>query len=230
MGILDVLGNVLTSGSLVGTLLILGGVAAIQFYAGRKKNLRMMENYIRILESSFDLEDKQYKYLGGYIGFRSEYDVKNSQIKEFKTTLTLKPRHSVFHYPVSMLLTRHDKLYLTLKLFRDIESEAHIIEKGYYRIGSGVDNREEFYEDIINLDGKKFELLYKDERTSEKLVRSIKKIKDMGVNLDNIKHYSITPKTNVIYAFIDPDVQGETINPVINEMKSLSKKVTEKYN
>ncbi len=229
MGIIDTIANILTSGSLVGTLLILAGVAAIQFYAGRKKNLRMMTNYINILESSFNIQDKEYKYLGGYIGFRSEYEVKNSQIKEFKTTLTLKPRHSIFHYPISMLLTRHDKLYLTLKLFRDIESEAHVIEKGYYRLGSGVDNREEFYQDVINIDNKKFELLYKDKKTSKKLLNSIKTLKESGVDLDNIKHYSITPKTDVVYAFIDPDIQGKTIGPVIEQMKELSTKITEKY-
>ncbi len=205
MGIIDSIINFLGSGEIVGILVILGGVAAIQFFAVRKKNLRMMQNYIKILENSLDLEDKQYTYLGGYIGFRSEYDVKDSRLKKFKSTLTLKPRHSIFHYPISMLLTRHDKLYLTLELFRDIESESHIIEKGYYRLGSGVDNKKEFIKDEMTIDGKKFEVLYKDDQTSKKLISSMNKIKDKGIDLDRIKHFSITPKTNVIYAFIAPE-------------------------
>ena len=62
------------------------GVTAGYFF-GRKTNATLMKAYANALENSLKPIDQDYTWLGGYVGYRATYKVKNDIVKQVKATL-----------------------------------------------------------------------------------------------------------------------------------------------
>ncbi|ACS33449.1 hypothetical protein [Thermococcus gammatolerans] len=190
----------LTSGLLL-AIMVLAAVSSIQFYKGRKLNLQLMQHYLRSIEEVVKPEDKDYVWLGGYIGFRASYKVNRDNLRKFEYTLTLLPRHSILYFPIALLTSRHDKIYFVIRPFAEIRREAHLIQKGYYRLKPKIENEDFLQRETIEIAGKEYEALFEKRRDVEKL-------KELVENLSkphNVKHVSLTPKTNVFYVFMKPE-------------------------
>ncbi|WP_461864691.1 hypothetical protein [Thermococcus sp.] len=202
----------MTSG-LILAIMILAAVSSIQFYKGRKLNLQIMQHYLRSIEDVVKPEDKEYVWLGGYIGFRAYYKVIRDNIRKFEYTLTLLPRQSILYFPISLLTSRHDKLYIVVKPESKIKREAHLIQKGYYRIKPRIEDEELLQKEIIEIAGKKYEALYEKRRDVEMLRYFVEGMSKPR----NIKHVSLTPKTNVFYVLMkpEPDTIEEDIRKVV---------------
>ncbi len=201
-----------TSGLLL-AIMVLAGISSIQFYKGRKLNLQLMQHYLRSIEEVVKPEDKDYVWLGGYIGFRAKYKVNRENIRKFEYTLTLLPRHSILYFPISLFVSRHDKLYVVVRPFAQIKREAHLIQKGYYRFKPGIEGEELLQREVVEINGIKYEALFEKRRDVEllkSLVEGLSKVK-------NIKHVSLTPKTNVFYVFMkpEPDTIEEDIKKIV---------------
>jgi len=196
----------MNTGLLFTVILILAGVASLQFYRGRKLNLMLMEHYIKVMREVVKPEDENYTWLGGYIGFRAEYLVNKGNIKKFEFTLTLLPRHSLLYFPISLATSRHDKLYVVVRPLSEIKREAHLIQKGYYRLGLDIDNIDVLNREIIEIDGKKYHALYRKRRDIDELKAFVERFKTPR----NVKHVAMTPDTNVFYVQMKPD--PETIS------------------
>jgi len=183
-------------------LVALAIVATVQYFLGRRKNLILMREYANVLEHALKPSDKTYTWVGGYIGFKAEYKVKQEVVKTVKATLHLKPRLSLFYYPIAKLTMRHDKLYVVMETSKDIAGEAHLIQKGQYRIvPPGIEHVEKFHKKDVKLGDRDFEMLYQDGKGERQLLSWAQSLK---VDFKGIKHLSFTSSTNVIYAFIEP--------------------------
>ncbi|NJE10556.1 hypothetical protein [Thermococcus sp. MAR1] len=198
---------------LFAAIFLIAGISALQFYRGRKLNLMLMEHYIQAVKEVIKPEDELYTWLGGYIGFRAEYKVHRDNLRKFEYTLTLLPRHSLLYFPIALITSRHDKLYLVIKPFSDIRREAHLIQKGYYRMRPGIDNEELLRKEVIEIAGKQYEALYEKRRDVENLKALIESLSRPA----NIKHVSLTPKTNVFYVQMKPEPEtiGEDIKRIV---------------
>ncbi|CAD5244489.1 hypothetical protein [Thermococcus camini] len=198
---------------LFAAIFLIAGISALQFYRGRKLNLMLMEHYIRAVKEVIKPEDELYTWLGGYIGFRAEYKVNRGNLRKFEYTLTLLPRHSLLYFPIALITSRHDKLYLVIKPFSDIRREAHLIQKGYYRMRPGIDNEELLRKEVIEIAGKQYEALYEKKRDVENLKALIESLSRPA----NIKHVSLTPKTNVFYVQMKPEPEtiGEDVKRIV---------------
>ena len=190
----------ITSGFILG-IMVLAALTSIQFYKGRKLNLQLMQHYLRSIEEVVKPEDKDYVWLGGYIGFRASYKVNRDNIKKFEYTLTLLPRHSLLYFPIALITSRHDKLYFVIRPFADIKREAHLIQKGYYRMRPDIENEPLLQKELIEIAGKKYEALYEKRRDVAKL----KELVESMSKPHNVKHVSLTPKTNVFYVLMKPE-------------------------
>lgn len=186
---------------LFAAIFLIAGVSALQFYRGRKLNLMLMEHYIRAVKEVIKPEDELYTWLGGYIGFRAEYKVNRGNIRKFEYTLTLLPRHSLLYFPIALITSRHDKLYVVVRPFSEIKREAHLIQKGYYRMRPGIDNEDLLKKEVIEIAGKQYEALYEKRRD----VENLKALIESFSNPHNVKHVSLTPKTNVFYIQMKPE-------------------------
>jgi hypothetical protein len=182
-------------------LIALAIVTTAQYFLGRRKNLILMREYADAIEDALKPIDKTYTWVGGYIGFKAEYKVKQEVVKTVKATLHLKPRLSLFYYPIAKLTIRQDKLYVVMKTSKDIAGEAHLIQKGMYRmIPPGIEHVEKFHKKDVKLGDRDFEMLYQDGKGERQLLPWAQGLK---VDFKRIRHLSFTSSTNVIYAFIE---------------------------
>jgi hypothetical protein len=203
-------------------LIIFAIVVAVGYFFGRRKNVILMRQYARAIEAALKPTDQQYTWIGGYIGFKGEYKVKQETVKEVKATLHLKPRHSLLYYPIAKLTMRHDKLYIVMETSKSVDGEAHLIQKGYYRmLGPGIEDKGRFHKKYVKLGDRDFELLYQDRKGEAQLLPWAQSLK---VDFRRIKHLSFTSSTNVIYAFINPSV--DLITTLFTKMLDLPEKVT----
>jgi len=193
--------NLTLSSTLLWTIMVLAAITSIQFYKGRKLNLQLMQHYLRSIEEVVKPEDKEYVWLGGYIGFRAKYKVNRDNIRKFEYTLTLLPRHSLLYFPIALLTSRHDKLFFVIKPFSDIKREAHLIQKGYYRLKPDIENEPLLQEEEVEIAGKKYRALFEKRRDVEKLKSLVESMSKPA----NIKHVALTPKTNVFYVQMKPE-------------------------
>ncbi|NJE53650.1 hypothetical protein [Thermococcus sp. 21S9] len=189
------------SPTLLFALMVVAALTSIQFYKGRKLNLQLMQHYLRSIEEVVKPEDKDYVWLGGYIGFRAVYKVNRDNIRKFEYTLTLLPRHSLLYFPVALLTSRHDKIYFVIRPFAEIKREAHLIQKGYYRLSPNIENEDFLQRETIEIAGKEYEALYEKKRDVIKLKELVESLS----NPHNVKHVSLTPKTNVFYVLMKPE-------------------------
>ncbi|MDI3475711.1 MAG: hypothetical protein PWQ79_902 [Thermococcaceae archaeon] len=194
-------------------IFVLAGISVMQYYRGRKLNLLLMEHYIRAVKEVVKPEDENYTWLGGYIGFRAEYKVNRDNIRKFEYTLTLLPRHSILYFPISLVTSRHDKLFIVVKPFAQIKREAHLIQKGYYRFKPKIENEPLLQREVIEVAGKEYEALFEKKRDVERL----KSLLESMSKPHNIKHVSITPSTNVLYVFMKPEPEtiGEDVEKIV---------------
>ncbi|ASJ09432.1 hypothetical protein A3L11_09405 [Thermococcus siculi] len=199
--------------TLLWAIMILAAITSIQFYKGRKWNLQLMYHYLESIEDVVKPEDKDYVWLGGYIGFRANYKVNRDNIRKFEYTLTLLPRHSLLYFPIALITSRHDKLYFVIKPFADIKREAHLIQKGYYRLKPDIENEPLLQREEIEIAGKKYEALFEKRRDVEKLKSLIESMSKPH----NIKHVALTPKTNVFYVQMKPEPEtiGEDVKKLV---------------
>jgi len=184
-------------------LMVVAALTAIQFYKGRKLNIQLMQHYLRSVEEIVkpDKENRNYVWLGGYIGFRAEYKLNRDNIRKVEYTLTLLPRQSLLYFPIALITSRHDKLYFVIRPLSQIKREAHLIQKGYYRMRPTIDNEDFLKKEVIEVAGKEYEALYEKRRDVELLKEFIESMS----NPHNIKHVSLTPKTNVFYILMKPE-------------------------
>ncbi len=202
-------------------LVIFAVVVAAGYFLGRRKNLVLMKRYANVLENALKPDDQQYTWLGGYIGFKAEYNGKWGVVNKVRPTLHLKPRLSVLYYPIALLTMRHDKLYIVMETSKEIQGEAHLIQKGYYRIiGPNIENVEKFHRRDVNLGGKDFELFYQERKEGERLLSWAQ---ELTTEFNHVKHLSFTSSTNVIYAFIEP--KEDLITTLLKKMPALAQAV-----
>ncbi|MCX8095049.1 MAG: hypothetical protein N3D74_02515 [Caldisericia bacterium] len=208
----------MTQGQIILLMLILGGLTSLQFFKGRKLNTLMMVKYIRDFEENLKPKDKLYTYIGGYIGFKANYDFNDKLIKKLELTLTLLPRHSLLYLPISYLTRKHDRLYVVLRLNEKFGYDAHIIKKHFYFPGPMIDNIETYKKENMTFDGKEFYVFYKNKIDLENLIELSKDT----VGFKNLRHIGYTRETNVLFLLLKPELG---ITP--KDLKKLTKKVSD---
>ncbi len=192
-------------------LLALAGVAVLQFYRGRRKNLEILEKSIRIMEEALRPRDKNYTVIGLYVGYSARYLIDRGGVREFEATVLLLPRQSLFYIPIAKITSRFDRVYLIFRTIREPYAEAHLVRKGYYRMGVKrvIRGIEKMTIESIDIDGKRYFLVY----TSKALA---KKLLDFAKSLDNphvLNHVAIVSRARHLYiaARLDLNVFSELL-------------------
>jgi len=186
---------------IISILIILAGVTVLQFFRGRKLNLQLAEFYMNVSIAEFKPKDRNFVWLGGYIGYRAYFDLEDGLKLEY--TLTLLPRQSLLYFPISLLTNRHDKLYLVFKL-RKLNGEAHLIKKGYYRLRPKIEDEIALKKEIVRVHNLEYELIYDRKEYADLLLKFIEGFS----RIENVKHISLTPSTKVLYILMKPEVES----------------------
>lgn len=183
---------------IITVLFLLAAAAVMQFFRGRKLNLQLVEYYMTQSVEVFRPKDKNFTWLGGYIGYRAEFELEDSLKLEY--TLTLLPRQSLLYFPISLLTHRHDKLYVVFRL-KSLGGEAHLIRRGYYRFRPRIENEIALTSEIVRVGDVEYELLYDRKKYADWILKFVEGFS----SVDNIKHVSLTASTKVLYILMKPE-------------------------
>ncbi len=181
-------------------MLVLGAVVTLQFFKGRKINLMIMEHFAKKFEKLLRPKDQLYTWLGGYIGFRVNYEIDSDTLNKIEMTLTLLPRHSVLYMPVSLITSRHDKLYIVFRPKKKVRTDIQIIRRGYYIFKPRIEEETYLQKEIIQIEDRKFTVMYREKKEFDRFFKRIKEIFDMK----RVIHIALVSRTNVLYVFIKP--------------------------
>jgi hypothetical protein len=190
------------SGDWVLVLVVLAGVAVLQFYQGRRLNIALIKHYVHSFESVLTIRDQLYTWIGGYSGFKVVYDVDEKSIKKVEMTLTLLSRQSLFWLPFSYPVKKGDRLYIVLRPSFKVRADAHIVRNFYYLFGPGITEIKDLTRGKAEFAGAKgFYTLYEQEGDIAKL----KKLVEASMDPKRLRHIAVVKKTNVLFCLIKPD-------------------------
>ncbi len=195
-------------------LVVLSMVAVAQFYRGRKVNLKLIEFTARRLEELYKPVDKNYWWIGVYVGFRALYKLLRGVLDRVEVTFILLPRHSIFYFPISLLTTRFDRIFLVYWYNKRIPREAHLVQKGYYRRGvKRVIDMKGLRMDKRVIRGKEYYAIYNDHTLVMRLVDFLKNVE----KIDLVKHIAFVPKNNTLYvaAKYDPEYLDDLVEKTL---------------
>lgn len=193
-------------------LIAIAAAATLQFYKGRRVNLALLEFTIKVFERVLKPRDKNYNVIGIYVGYRGIYKLGSDGVSRVEVVVTLMPRQSLLYYPVALLTSRFDKVYVFFRLSRPVYREAHVIRKHYYRAGfrRAIKGVKKLNVESVDVGGKTYYLVYNDATMAHKLLRAVKGLSRPSV----VNHLAVVPSTNSVYlaARVAPDVFEELIS------------------
>ncbi len=176
---------------------VIAGVSVVQFYKGRRKNLRILESSIRALEKILEPKDKNYVIIGIYVGYNAIYKIFRKTLTTAEATILLLPRQSLLYMPVAKLASRFDRVFLAFNYSRDMFVEAHVVKKGYYRLGIRhvIKGISKMKIERIKINGKDYYLVYTQRSMAQKLLDFVKSLNNPLI----INHIAIVPSIKRLY-------------------------------
>jgi hypothetical protein len=176
---------------------------ALGYFWGRRSNRRIYQSALNDLVDVVKPDDQTFTNIGGAVGFHANLFVKKKGIPFFRVdaTITLLPRHSWLYLPISKLIRKYDRLFITLYLKRPPVEEAHLIETRYSKFrGSKIENADRLHHDIVRWENLDFHLYYKSQEMREKMRAFIKNNPNPGI----IRHIALVPEQKKGFIFMIP--------------------------
>ena len=171
-------------------LVILGLAASLQYWRGRRLNLTLIRELSRQMEEALQPANKNYTWIGGYVGIVAEYDLKHEIYEKVKGTISLLPHHSLLYFPISLLLGRRDRVYILIYPKRKLKGKAHIA------IGKIKDISKVSFKDEIELKGVVVERRYDSKEEIDFLTKIMSQLEDpssvelLAANVEENAYYA----------------------------------------
>lgn len=197
---------------------ILASVSVLQFYKGRKTNLKILEYSIKALEKTFTPRDKKYTIVGIYIGYTTLYKIFRKTLSTIQATVLLLPRQSLLYMPIAKLTSRYDRIYLVFNYSREMVVEAHVVRKWYYRLGirRAIRGIKKMRIEKTKIDGKDYYLVYTQRSMAQKLLDYITSLK----NPHMVNHVAVVPKLKRLY--VAAKLDKENLNDFLKKTYELA--------
>jgi len=207
-------------------LAVLGGTATYQFFRGRRRNLELMRYSVQVLEELLKPRDKEYRLIGLYVGYVARYILEKGGVGSVEISLVLMPRQSLFYMPMAKLTTRFDKLFMFFRLARGAVHEAHVVRKGYYRLGlrREIKDFESMRVEEVVVKGQRYYVLYRSgsEEEAKSLLNFVEELRRPEI----LNHIATVPSTNSLYVATryEPSELKELVEKAYGLAKVLAKK------
>ena len=116
-------------------ILLIFGITAfvvIGFHRGKKKNRQIYLSAFSELIDIFQPDGQTFTRIGGQVGHHAVFTFNGKKpISEIDATITLLPRHAPLYLPISRLLMRSDRLFITFYMRFSPPGEGHLVESSY---------------------------------------------------------------------------------------------------
>jgi hypothetical protein len=203
-------------------LVILGLFTTFGYFRGKKKNAWISGWISTETERILKPKETEYTNFGGTIGYNFLYRLREP-LREAKGTFTLLPRHSILYLPISLVISRHDRYYLTIFTHKKLIGEGHIINSAYFgKMRTTIDRLESFQRAVVEAGGRKYILLW-DRKPVEVLLR---KLVEKAGTRDTLLHFCCYRDNRNFFLHAVPrhDDLGGLLGDVMQALPSFSEK------
>jgi hypothetical protein len=179
---------------------------ALGFSRGRKKNRKIYLSAFHDLMEIFKPDDQTFTNIGGLVGHHANFCFREKDIvSEIDATITLLPRHAPLYMPISRLIMKNDRLFITLYMRCSPPGEGHLIEKEYANFrGPKITNAYRLDREEIRWGKCSFYLYYERMTMYDHLTQFIQNNPDPGF----VRHVAILPEQRKGFIFMIPQ-EGE---------------------
>ena len=194
------------------------------YFWGRRSSRRIFHSAFNDLVDVVKPNDQTFTNIGGAVGFHANLFVKKKGIpfSRVDATITLLPRHSWLYLPVSKLIRKYDRLFITLYLKKPPLEEAHLIESKYSKfMGSKIENAHLMHHETVKWETLDFHLYYRSREMLENMRSFMKKNPVPGI----IRHIALVPeqKKGFIFMIPKPDQVARYFAPIYHWLPSIVK-------
>lgn len=174
----------------------------LSFFWGKRTNHKIFLSAFNDLMKVIKPADQTFTNIGGLIGYHANFiPPKKNIIEKVDATITLLPRQSLLYLPLSKLIRKYDRLFITIHLRIAPVAEGHLIETGYARFrGPKITNADRMERENIKWGGLDFFLYYEQKRLREKLIQFVQNNPDPGT----VRHIAIVPRERRCFVFMIP--------------------------
>jgi len=194
------------------------------YFRGRRKNRRLYLSAFNDLIDTTRPDDQTFTNIGGLVGYHANLYIKNQgPISQVDATITMLPRHSWLYLPVSKLIMKYDRLFITLYVKQRLPGEGHLIEVKYAGFrGPKITNEARLEREKIMWGHDDFFLYYEGIRVREHLLKFMDQNPDPGI----IKHIALVPeqKKGFVFMIPKPGQVKKYFEPVFQWIPSIVKK------
>jgi len=173
------------------------------YFWGRRSNRRIYRSAFNDLVDVVKPDDRNFTNIGGAIGFHANLFIKKkgTPFSRVDATITLLPRHSWLYLPISKLIRKYDRLFITLYLKKPPSEEAHLIESKYSKfMGSKIENAHLLHHEAVKWGDLDFHLYYHSLEMREKMRSFVKINPAPGI----IRHIALVPEQKKGFIFMIP--------------------------
>lgn len=188
----------------------------IFFVWGRKENKRIFLSAFQDLIDVVKPDGQTITNIGGVVGYHANLTIKKHSIfSKIDATITLLPRHALLYLPISKMIMKFDRLFITLYLKRPMPGEAHLIEKKYANFrGPKITNVHRLDRHEIKWGKHDFIIYYERMDMRDHLLEFI----HARPAPDLIRHIAIVPDQRKCFVFMIPQKGkvGANLSPIYN--------------
>ncbi len=194
----------------------------IVYFWGRRENKRVFLSAFNDLIDVVKPADQKFTNIGGVVGYHANLILKKkSPFAKIDATITLLPRHSLLYMPISKMIMKFDRLFITLYASASLPGEGHLIEKGYARFrGPKITNAHFLDKMEVKWGRYDFLLYYEKYNIRDRLIAYMNQHPDPGI----LRHVAIVSDQRKCFIFMIPK-RGkvkESFAPVYRWISSLT--------
>jgi hypothetical protein len=197
------------------------------FFWGKRINRRLFLSAFNDLLEVIKPVDPTFTNIGGFVGYHANFITKKkSAVTKVDATITFLPRQSWLYYPISKLIRRWDRLFLTLYLKQPPPEEGHLIEVGYAGFrGPKIVNADRLNREKVRWGEQDFYLYYQGMKMRGALVKFMDQNSDPGI----VRHIAVVPDQQRCFVFMIPrkGEVGRYFGPIFQWVPSLVPKAEE---
>ena len=191
-------------------LIALAFATTLGYMVGKKKNKALGEMVGRTVEELLAPKETEYVNIGGVMGHNFTFALREP-FTEAKGTFTLLPRHSILYLPLSLLISRHDRFYLTIFSKKELLGEGHIIAEKYFpKMRVDITGMEKLKRTTFIKDGISFIILFDNPHLEKKLTGLLEE----SATAQHLLHFCCYGNNRNFFIHLIP--RKETLEPLLS--------------
>ena len=196
---------------------------SVVYYWGRRRNRKVFLAAFNDLVDVIHPDDQNFINIGGMVGYHANLLIegKDNPFSKVEATITLLPRHSLLYMPISLMIMRFDRLFITLHQRGKLSGEGHLIEKRYAGFrGPKITNAHRMDKVEIKWGDYDFLLYFEQVPLRDRFLSFVQKNPDPGI----IRHIAFVAHQRKCFLFMIPKIGRvkENLKPVYRWLCTVS--------